>query len=188
MTRIMTIVVIMADGDSWNQVREALASIKLFDQLRPTGEDTPTEARLEQLIEMYLPFIDHPSSTHEPISIIVITDGTASKVYCDASSRLPVALTGSRFLSRKLVFNSSRSAQIQMPQVLDDELPDRYKIRTLQDIVDATPFDPANGAFNTDYMTMTLIGSLHKELDNGTAELLSSERKPVYLPTSGLRA
>ncbi|KAG1717908.1 hypothetical protein EDB19DRAFT_1805625 [Suillus lakei] len=91
----------MADGDSWNQVREALARLdlhfihhhqlaekmrslfevqKLFDQLRPTGEDTPTEARLEQLIEMYLPFIDHPSSTHEPISIIVITDGTASKV------------------------------------------------------------------------------------------------------------
>lgn len=45
-----------------------------------SGEDTPTGVRLEQIIEMYLPLIEHPSSTHEPISIIVITDGAASKV------------------------------------------------------------------------------------------------------------
>src|SRR6267154_1481727 len=44
------------------------------------GEDTPTGARLDQLIEMYLPLIEYPSSTHEPVSIIVITDGAASKV------------------------------------------------------------------------------------------------------------
>ncbi|KAG1722985.1 hypothetical protein EDB19DRAFT_1765316, partial [Suillus lakei] len=39
--------------------------------------DTPMGARLEQLIDMYLPLIEHPSSTHEPISVIVITDGAA---------------------------------------------------------------------------------------------------------------
>ncbi|KAG1721558.1 hypothetical protein EDB19DRAFT_1771985, partial [Suillus lakei] len=80
---------------------------KLFDQLRPTGmyrihrtlllnhglylgEDTPTEARLEQLIEMYLPFIDHPSSTHEPISIIptVTTYCEVLRGIIEAASRL----------------------------------------------------------------------------------------------------
>jgi hypothetical protein len=55
----------------------------------------------------------------------------------------------------------------------------------LQDIVDATPFDPANGSFNTDYMIKILIGSLHKDLDNGTAEMLSPERKPQPLAMPG---
>ncbi|KAG1717485.1 hypothetical protein EDB19DRAFT_1653361 [Suillus lakei] len=202
----------MADGD-WNQVREALAGIvdlvtqygckgldlhfmhhhqfaekmrsrfnvqKLFDQLRPTGKDTPTEARLEQLIEIHLPLIDHPSSTHEPISVIVITDGTAGK-YCEASSRLPVALTGSGFLEKFGIQLVDQDAARAL-QVLDDELSDRYKIR---DIVDATPFDPANGTFNTDYMIKILIGSLHKEFDNGTAEQLSPERKPPTLAMPG---
>ncbi|KAG1720398.1 hypothetical protein EDB19DRAFT_2029883 [Suillus lakei] len=251
----------MADGDSWNQVREALAGIvdlamqygskgldlhfmhqhqfaenmrsrfevqKLFDQLSPTGmhhihrslslnhilysgEDTPTGARLEQLIEMYLPLIEHPSSTHEPISVIVITDGAATdgddllRSIIEAASRLdrqqvPLEKFGIQFVQIGTDQDAARSLQ-----VLDDELSDRYKIR---DIVDATPFDPANGAFNTDYMIKILIGSLHKELDNGTAELLSPERKPPtlampgydrhpspvprsaspHVPTSGLRA
>lgn len=234
----------MTEGDSWSQVREALAGIvdlaiqygskgldlhfmhqhqfaenmrsrfevqKLFDQLSPNGEDTPTGARLEQLIEMYLPLIEHPSSTHEPISIIVITDGAATdgeellRSIIEAASRLdrqqvPLDKFGIQFVQIGTDQEAARALQ-----VLDDELSDRYKIR---DIVDATPFDPANGAFNTDYMIKILIGSLHKELDNGTAELLSPERKPQmmvmpafdrhpspvprsaspHMPTSGLRA
>ncbi|KAG1759953.1 hypothetical protein EDD22DRAFT_110045 [Suillus occidentalis] len=210
----------MTEGDSWNQVREALAGIvdlaiqygskgldlhfmhqsqfaenmrsrfevqKLFDQLSPTGEDTPTGVRLEQLIEMYLPLIEHPSSTHEPISVIVITDGAATdgdellRCIIEAASRLdrqqvPLEKFGIQFVQIGTDQDAARSLQ-----VLDDELSDRYKIR---DIVDATPFDPANGAFNTDYMIKILIGSLHKDLDNGTAEMLSPERKtqPLAMP------
>jgi hypothetical protein len=48
--------------------------------LYQSGQDTPTGLRLSQVIEQYLPHIEHPQSTHEPISIIVITDGAASKV------------------------------------------------------------------------------------------------------------
>ncbi|KAG2072049.1 hypothetical protein BDR04DRAFT_1097325 [Suillus decipiens] len=204
----------MAEGDSWNQVREALGGIvdlaiqygskgldlhfmhqtqfaenmrsrfevqKLFDQLSPSGEDTPTGVRLEQLIEMYLPLIEHPNSTHEPISVIVITDGAATdsddllRCIIEAASRLdkqqvPLEKFGIQFVQIGTDQDAAKALHM-----LDDELSDRYKIR---DIVDTTPFDPANGAFNTDYMIKILIGSLHKELDNGTAEVLSPEKKP----------
>jgi hypothetical protein len=211
----------MAEGDSWNQVREALGGIvdiaiqygskgldlhfmhqsqfaenmrsrldveKLFDQFSPTGEDTPTGVRLEQLIEMYLPLIEHPSSTHEPISIIVITDGAATdgddllRCIVEAASRLdrqqvPLEKFGIQFVQIGTDQDAARALH-----VLDDELSDRYKIR---DIVDATPFDHAHGAFNTDYMIKILIGSLHQGTDNGNAEMPSPERKPPTLVVSG---
>ncbi|KAG1774755.1 hypothetical protein EV702DRAFT_484134 [Suillus placidus] len=213
----------MAEGDSWSQMREALAGIvdlaiqygskgldlhfmhqnqfaenmrsrfevqKLFDQLAPTGEDTPTGVRLEQLIEMYLPLIEHPSSTHEPISIIVITDGAATdgddllRCIVEAASRLdrhqvPLHKFGIQFVQIGTDQDAAKALH-----VLDDDLSDRYKIR---DIVDTTPFDPANGAFNTDYMIKILIGSLNQDVENGPgpAELLSPERKPVALAMPG---
>ena len=60
-------------------VRSAIRKIRNFDHLPHSGTDTPTGAKLGQIIDMYLPLIEHPDSTHEPISIIVITDGAASK-------------------------------------------------------------------------------------------------------------
>lgn len=211
----------MAEGDSWNQVREALGGIvdiaiqygskgldlhfmhqnqfaenmrsrfdveKLFDQLSPTGEDTPTGVRLEQLIEMYLPLIEHPSSTHEPISIIVITDGTATdsdellRCIVEAASRLDRQQVHLEKFGIQFVQIGTDQDAARALHVLDDELSDRYKIR---DIVDTTPFDPSNGAFNTDYMIKILIGSLHQETDNRTAELPLPERKAPILAMPG---
>ncbi|KAG1866033.1 hypothetical protein F4604DRAFT_1928350 [Suillus subluteus] len=211
----------MAEGDSWNQVREALGGIvdiaiqygskgldlhfmhqnqfaenmrsrfdveKLFDQLSPTGEDTPTGVRLEQLIEMYLPLIEHPSSTHEPISIIVITDGAATdsdellRCIVEAASRLDRQQVHLEKFGIQFVQIGTDQDAARALHVLDDELSDRYKIR---DIVDTTPFDPSNGAFNTDYMIKILIGSLHQETENRIAELPQQERKPPTLAMPG---
>ncbi|OJA20950.1 hypothetical protein AZE42_03499 [Rhizopogon vesiculosus] len=192
----------MTEGDSWNQVGEALAGIvdiamqygskgldlhfmheeqyaeniktrydvqKLFEQYGPNGEDTPTGARLGQIIDMYLPLIEHPNSTHEPVSIIVITDGAATdgeelvRYIVEAASRLdrqrvPLDKFGIQFLQIGMDEEAARALR-----VLDDELSARFKIR---DIVDATPFDHTQGGFSTDYMLKILIGSLNKELDN----------------------
>ncbi|KAG2143471.1 uncharacterized protein EDB93DRAFT_1252074 [Suillus bovinus] len=161
---------------------------KLFDQLSPTGEDTPTGVRLEQIIEMYLPLIEHPNSTHEPISIIVITDGAATdgddllRCIIEAASRLdrqqvPLDKFGIQFVQIGTDQDAARALHM-----LDDELSERYKIR---DIVDTTPFDHDNGAFNTDYMVKIFIGSLHQSPSSGVAELPSPERKPqiVAMPS-----
>ncbi|KAG1894940.1 uncharacterized protein F5891DRAFT_700820 [Suillus fuscotomentosus] len=161
---------------------------KLFDQLSPTGEDTPTGVRLEQIIEMYLPLIEHPSSTHEPISIIVITDGAATdgddllRCIIEAASRLdrqqvPLDKFGIQFVQIGTDEDAARALHM-----LDDELSERYKIR---DIVDTTPFDHAHGAFNTDYMVKIFIGSLHQGTNNGTPELPLPERKPQIMPMPG---
>ena len=45
-----------------------------------SGDDTPTGAKLGQIIDHYLPFIERERSTHEPITILVITDGLPSKL------------------------------------------------------------------------------------------------------------
>jgi len=44
------------------------------------GQDTPTGAKLGQIIDHYLPLVEHEHSTHEPITILVITDGLPSKL------------------------------------------------------------------------------------------------------------
>lgn len=60
--------------------------IGLFILTIPAGEDTPTGAKLAQVIEHYLPFIEPKESRHEPITIIVITDGAASESHHNVSA------------------------------------------------------------------------------------------------------
>ena len=45
-----------------------------------SGQDTPTGAKLGQIIDYYLPFIQGERSTHEPITILLITDGLPSQL------------------------------------------------------------------------------------------------------------
>ncbi|KAG1744466.1 hypothetical protein EDB19DRAFT_1961796 [Suillus lakei] len=96
----------MSDGDPWNLVQEALAGIinptiqygskgldlhfmhqyQFAKNMRsrtfstssvPLARTRRREARLEQLIEMYLPLFEYLSSTHELIPVIVITRSPA---------------------------------------------------------------------------------------------------------------
>jgi hypothetical protein len=43
------------------------------------GEDTPAGAKLGQIIDHYLPLVER-DPTHEPITIVVITDGLPSEL------------------------------------------------------------------------------------------------------------
>ena len=45
-----------------------------------SGEDTPTGAKLGQIIDHYLPLIEGERSTHEPITVLVVTDGLPSQL------------------------------------------------------------------------------------------------------------
>ena len=47
---------------------------------RSSGEDTPTGAKLGQIIDHYLPLIEGERSTREPITVPVITDGLPSQL------------------------------------------------------------------------------------------------------------
>ncbi|KAG2354147.1 hypothetical protein BDR07DRAFT_1483579 [Suillus spraguei] len=140
----------MAEGDSWNQVREALGGIvDLAYNMDPKGSISTSCTKL--------------TDSDDLLRCII-----------EAASRLDKQTGSSQKFGIQFVQIGTDQDAAKALHMLDDELSERYKIR---DIVDTTPFDPANGAFNTDYMIKILIGSLHKELDNGTAEMLSPEKK-----------
>ena len=53
-------------------------AICIFVAHASTGQ-TPTGARLRQVLDTYVPRIEDPALQHKPISILVITDGVPSK-------------------------------------------------------------------------------------------------------------
>ncbi|KAG1759952.1 hypothetical protein EDD22DRAFT_781803 [Suillus occidentalis] len=152
---------------------------RIFNQMAPNGPETPTAAKLEELINIYLPLVERKFPQHNPVDIIVITDGVATdqhalpEVIVNAAHRLersqvPDEMFGIQFVQ----IGTDEEAAFALRE-LDDHLAKQYKIR---DIVDTTPYDPQHGAFNTDYMLKILLGGVNKVLDNGgpvPSELLS---------------
>lgn len=143
---------------------------RIFNQMAPNGPETPTAAKLEELINIYLPLVERKFPQHSPVDIIVITDGVATdqhalpEVIVSAAHRLersqvPEEMFGIQFVQ----IGTDQEAAFALRE-LDDHLAKQYKIR---DIVDTTPYDPQYGAFNTDYMLKILLGGVNKVLDNG---------------------
>jgi Mg-chelatase subunit ChlD len=142
--------------------------IALFNRVLPEGEDTPTGAKLGQIIDHYLPLIEQERCTHEPITVLVITDGLPTdqaeleRVIVDAAHRLDRRRIKHDMFGIQFVQIGTDPAASELLHTLDDHLVTRYKIR---DLVDSTPFDPAQGAFDTEYMLKILLGGVNKDLD-----------------------
>ncbi|KAH7909999.1 hypothetical protein BJ138DRAFT_1114507 [Hygrophoropsis aurantiaca] len=142
---------------------------ELFDSVLPNGADTPTASKLEQIFNTYLPFLEAKNSDHEPITIIVLTDGVATDHedlaprIVEAARRLEMHHIAHNRFGIQFVQIGDEEDAAEALRELDDGLAERYQIR---DIVDATPFDPVQRVFNTDYMVKILLGSLNKDLDN----------------------
>ncbi|KAG2123417.1 hypothetical protein DEU56DRAFT_745392 [Suillus clintonianus] len=156
----------------------------IFNQMAPNGPETPTAAKLEELINFYLPLVERKFPQHNPIDIIVITDGVATdqqdlpEVIVSAAHRLERSQVPEEMFGIQFVQIGTDAEAASALRALDDHLAKQYKIR---DIVDTTPYDPQQGAFNTDYMLKILLGGVNKVLDNGgpvPSELLS----PLAVP------
>lgn len=142
----------------------------IFSQMAPNGPETPTAAKLEELINFYLPLVERKFPQHSPIDIIVITDGVATdqqtlpEVIVSAAHRLERSQVPEEMFGIQFVQIGTDAEAASALRALDDHLAKQYKIR---DIVDTTPYDPQQGAFNTDYMLKILLGGVNKVLDNG---------------------
>ncbi|KAG1720399.1 hypothetical protein EDB19DRAFT_1835999 [Suillus lakei] len=156
----------------------------IFNQMAPNGPETPTAAKLEELINFYLPLVERKFPQHNPVDIIVITDGVATdqqalpEVIVSAAHRLERSQVQEEMFGIQFVQIGTDAEAASALRALDDHLAKQYKIR---DIVDTTPYDPQQGAFNTDYMLKILLGGVNKVLDNGgpaPSELLS----PLAVP------
>jgi len=171
----------MHDDDYAQNMLSRSEVVSLFNRILPDGEDTPTGAKLGQIINHYLPLIEQERSTHEPITVVVVTDGLPTdqddleRVIVDAAHRLDRQRVKHDMFGIQFVQIGTDLAASELLHKLDDHLMSRYQIR---DIVDSTPYDPAQGAFDTEYMLKILLGGLHKDLDHsgpnpGQSTLLS---------------
>jgi hypothetical protein len=168
-------------GDEYAQNMQSRLEVNaLFNRVLPEGEDTPAGAKLGQIIDHYLPLVER-DPTHEPITIVVITDGLPT----DQAELERVIVDAAHSLDRNRVKHDKFGIQFvqvgtdpgasELLHKLDDHLVSRYHIR---DIVDSTPYDPTQGAFDTEYMLKILLGGLQQHLDNsgpnvGQSALLS---------------
>lgn len=157
-------------GDAYGEnLLSKLEVAKLFDEALPDGEDTPTGAKLAQLIDFYLPRIEPRDTMHPPITIIVITDGAATDPeeleHCivTAAHRLDSNEVKPDMFGIAFVQIGTDPAAADALRVLDENLSDAYKIR---DMVDTMPFNAAYGTFDTEYMLKILLGVLRKNIDN----------------------
>ncbi|KAG8215207.1 hypothetical protein J3R82DRAFT_8748 [Butyriboletus roseoflavus] len=169
-------------GDDYAPNMQSRAEVvALFNRVMPEGEDTPTGAKLGQIINHYLPLVEREGSTHEPITVLVITDGLPTdqadleRIIVDTAHRLDRHHVKRDMFGIQFVQIGTDPAASELLHTLDDHLVNRYKIR---DLVDSTPYDPAQGAFDTEYMLNILLGGLRKDVDHagpngGQSSLLS---------------
>ncbi|KAJ8584027.1 hypothetical protein M405DRAFT_747710, partial [Rhizopogon salebrosus TDB-379] len=144
---------------------------RIFDQTYPEGQDTPTAAKLEELISRYLPLVERKHTQHKPIHIIVITDGVASdnhafpEVIFSAAHRLERSQVPHEMFGIQFVQVGTDPDAAATLRSLGGYLAKESRIR---DIVDVIPYDPQQGAFDTQYMLKIFLGDINKALDNGS--------------------
>ncbi|KAJ8595014.1 hypothetical protein M405DRAFT_929826 [Rhizopogon salebrosus TDB-379] len=178
--------------DSHTNVKTSHKVQHIFDQTHPDGQDTPTAAKLEELISRYLPLVERKHTRHEPIHIVVISDGVASDnddfpgIILSATHRLnksqvPHEMFGIQFV--QVGTDPDASATLQ---ALGCHLAKESKFRN---IVDFTPYDPQQGAFNTQYMLNILLRCINRVLSGGLASWekhQASERRVDVHQTGGI--
>ena len=135
-----------------------------------------------------------PISSYSRFTTTRVADqADLERVIVDAAHRLDRHHVKHDMFGIQFVQVGTDPAASELLHKLDDHLVSRYKIRVyllhslhvcddrsslLQDIVDSTPYDPRQGAFDTEYMLKILLGGLQQEVDRsgpnaGQSTLLS---------------
>ncbi|KAL4067140.1 hypothetical protein V8B97DRAFT_971872 [Scleroderma yunnanense] len=108
---------------------------RVFSETQPDGDDTPTGARLAQIIEYYLPLIEARGSVHEPITIIILTDGAATDydtlVQCIVNTARRLERNGLKddMFGIQFIQIGTDAAAAEALRALDFDLEETYKIR-----------------------------------------------------------
>lgn len=146
---------------------------RLFERVAPIGPCTPTDVRVEQLLNIYLDRLEHGKANNlppvKPLNLIIITDGQADDpdalayVLSGITERLdrgrfPLNQLGVQFIQ---IGNDRNAAKFL--QSLDDDL--RSTANTRRDIVDTTPYQ---GRVTTDFIIKSLLGGINKRIDHQT--------------------
>jgi len=139
---------------------------QFFNNLIPEGQ-TPTGARLREVLDIYAPRVEDPALHHKPISILVITDGVPTddpeSVIIEFARRLDSRNVPLRQLGIQFVQIGDDPDATEALRELDDKLGPTHGIR---DIVDTTPFNASQPQLRGDVLVKIVLGSLNATLDN----------------------
>lgn len=137
-----------------------------FDNIIPEGQ-TPTGAKLREILNIYVPRIEDSTLNHKPISILVITDGVPtddpSSVIVEFARRLDVKNIPLRQLGIQFVQIGDDPDATAALKELDDDLGPTHGVR---DMVDATPFNQVEPQLSADVIVKIVLGSINSTLDN----------------------
>ncbi|KAI0251868.1 hypothetical protein BJV78DRAFT_1282104 [Lactifluus subvellereus] len=141
---------------------------RFFDGIVPEGQ-TPTGARLRQILDIYVPRIENTSIPHKPISLLVITDGVPTDdprpVIIEYARRLDMRNVPLRQFGIQFIQIGDDEEATMALRELDDDLGPTHGIR---DMVDATVFSPNQPRFHTDVILRVVLGDNHPDLQNRT--------------------
>jgi len=144
-----------------------------FNTIDPEGQ-TPTGARLEQILDIYVPRIESPSPNRKPVSILVITDGVPTDdprpVIVECARRLDERNVPLHQLGIQFVQIGDDPEAAEALKELDDQLGPANGVR---DMVDTTPFSRAEPSLHTDAIVKIVVGALNSALANSKNQLLA---------------
>jgi hypothetical protein len=142
-----------------------------FNDIVPDGQ-TPTGAKLRQILDIYVPKIEDPSLRHKPISILVITDGVPTddprSVIVEFARRLDVKNVPLRQLSLQFVQIGDDPGATEALKELDDQLGPDHGVR---DMVDTIPFSQAEPSLRADLIVKIVLGSINSTIIDGKVPL-----------------
>jgi hypothetical protein len=145
-------------------LRKEVEVSNFFNSLVPRGQ-TPTGARLRDILDIYVPKIEDPSLRHKPISILVITDGVPTddprSVIVECARRLDRKKVPLRQLGIQFVQIGDDPDATEALEDLDDQLGPENGVR---DMVDTTPFSRAE-PLRADLLIKIVLGAINSTID-----------------------
>ncbi|OAV90759.1 hypothetical protein PTTG_06070 [Puccinia triticina 1-1 BBBD Race 1] len=149
---------------------KASSLLRKFKTIQPTGDSTPTETKVEEILRPYIETLEIQKARHQPLSkplnLVIITDGIPDdidsfiSIISHVSSKLddghfPLNQIGIQFLQIGAEKRVSRVLKI-----LDNHLQKRYGIS--RDMIDTTQF---TGVIDEAFIVKCLLGGINRRVD-----------------------
>ncbi|KAA1076909.1 hypothetical protein PGT21_023728 [Puccinia graminis f. sp. tritici] len=144
--------------------------LRKFKSIQPTGDSTPTETKVEELLRPYIEILEMQKSRNQPLSkplnLVIITDGIPDdidsfiSIISHVSSKLdaghfPLNQVGIQFVQ---IGDEKRVSRVL--KILDNHLQKRYGVS--RDMIDTTQF---SGITDQAFIVKCLLGGINRRVD-----------------------
>ncbi|PLW04683.1 hypothetical protein PCANC_27392 [Puccinia coronata f. sp. avenae] len=144
--------------------------LRKFKTIQPTGDSTPTETKLEEILRPYIETLEMQKSKQhplpKPLNLVIITDGIPDDIdtFISIISHVSSTLDGGHFplnqIGIQFVQIGSDRRVSRVLNILDNHLQKRYRIS--RDMIDTTQF---SGAMDETFIMKCLLGGINRRVD-----------------------